>query len=247
MHNIKPINQALAQEWSAFLVNDNEGVIRSIIKRAAEIHAETNQKYDDYLPYAFHLNMVCNVFMQFGSVCFDSREEMDEWGHVAIFGAAFHDTIEDARLSYNDVLKIAGEFFHQEEKRILAAEIVYALTNEKGRNRDERENDKYFEGIREVSFAPCIKLCDRYANAFFANARQSSLAKKYRVEMKTFLTKLLIVDERSVDSCSCLPEELGRLCDSYPLSQHQTTCLMDVVALAELKNQLDSEKESEKK
>lgn len=241
MYNIIPINQEMAQEWSSFLANEEEGVIRSIIKRAAEIHADTNQKYDGHLPYGFHLNMVCNLFMQFGSICFDSREEMDEWGCVAIFGAAFHDTIEDARLSYNDVLKIAGEFFTQKEKQTLAAEIVYALTNEKGRCRDDRENDKYFEGIRKISLAPCIKLCDRYANAFFANARQSSLAKKYRSEMKTFLTKLLIFDEsRNIDSNKCLPEELVRLCCSYPLSQYSD--FLDTVALSELKQQLDSEK-----
>ena len=73
MYNIIPTDRALAQEWSSFLANDKEGVIRSIIKRAAEIHADTNQKYDGHLPYEFHLNMVCNLFMQFGSICFDSQ------------------------------------------------------------------------------------------------------------------------------------------------------------------------------
>lgn len=44
------------------------------------------------------------------------------------------------------------------------AELVYAVTNEKGRNRAERANDKYYEGIRNTEHATFVKLCDRIAN-----------------------------------------------------------------------------------
>ena len=43
-------------------------------------------------------------------------------------------------------------------------EIVYALTNEKGRNRGERANDLYYQGIRQTKFASFIKMCDRLGN-----------------------------------------------------------------------------------
>lgn len=43
-------------------------------------------------------------------------------------------------------------------------EIVYALTNEKGRNRKERANETYYKGIRDTRFASFIKMCDRLAN-----------------------------------------------------------------------------------
>jgi len=52
-----------------------------------------------------------------------------------------HDLIEDCRVSYNDVKDALGQE---------AADIIYAVTNEKGKNRKERANDKYYEGIRNT-------------------------------------------------------------------------------------------------
>ena len=87
--------------------------------------------------------------------------------------AFLHDTIEDARMTYNDVVKFLKEFKgggfvlpegvrqHLEDQ---VPEIVYALTNEKGRNRGERANDLYYQGIRQTKFASFIKICDRLAN-----------------------------------------------------------------------------------
>lgn len=45
-----------------------------------------------------------------------------------------HDTIEDIRQSYNDIKKKIGQ---------PVADMVFAVTNEKGKNRHERANVKY--------------------------------------------------------------------------------------------------------
>ena len=55
-----------------------------------------------------------------------------------------------------------------EAQAFMAAEIVYALTNEKGRTRAERAGVKYYEGIRAVPYAPMVKLADRMANVRFS-------------------------------------------------------------------------------
>jgi len=66
------------------------------------------------------------------------------------FGGYYHDSIEDARLTYNDVMKVARNMM-TEEQALMATEIVYALTNEKGRTRAERAGEKYYQGIREMN------------------------------------------------------------------------------------------------
>ena len=43
------------------------------------------------------------------------------------------------------------------EQCITAAEIVYALTNDKGRTRKERAGEHYYAGIRETPYAPFVK------------------------------------------------------------------------------------------
>lgn len=113
---------------------------------------------------------------------------------AVMFGAWFHDSIEDARLTYNDVRKRARSLGLDEAQAFMAAEIVYALTNEKGRTRAERAGVKYYEGIRAVPYAPMVKLADRMANVRFS-LRQTSdynhrMAGVYREEWPHFLASL---------------------------------------------------------
>lgn len=230
--NVVNINAEKAIMWSEFL-NENRGIIIRMQKLAGEIHEGVNQRYDE-LPYSYHTNMVGALFMQYGSVCFESHQDMENYGLAAIFGALFHDTIEDARLTYNDVKEYAKEFLPASlvgiDLSVLAADIVYALTNEKGKNRAERENDKYFEGIRVTPYAPCIKVCDRYANALYANVRGTSMARKYSSEMANFLSNLV---REGVDTFANIPYELYLSLQTYPISTYQ----------AVVKNEKEIEKE----
>jgi len=92
-----------------------------------------------------------------------------------------HDTIEDTRASYNDVVKHLGQD---------AADIVYAVTNEKGKNRSERANEKYYAGIVARPGAVFVKLCDRIANVQYGKMTGSSMYEKYRKENDHFVQSL---------------------------------------------------------
>lgn len=152
---------------------------------AGQIHADVNQKYDDK-PYIYHLLLVKDFTVKYlPYVC----DEVDDVIPI-IFGALFHDTIEDARLTYNDV-RIIAENYMTDGQAYRAAEIVYALTNEKGRNRHERANDKYYQGIRECKYAPLVKAADRLANYSYAKSVHSKMEKCYQREMKEFVKDAL--------------------------------------------------------
>ena len=120
-----------------------------ICDRACMLHEAVNQKYDRKFPYGFHLLMVADFAMEYGHEVVSSEEDIIP----VVFGAYFHDSIEDARLTYNDVRKEA-EAFMDTRQALAAAEIVYALTNDKGRTRDERAGAHYYAGIRETPYAP---------------------------------------------------------------------------------------------
>ena len=93
-----------------------------------------------------------------------------------------HDLIEDTRLTYNDIREALGGPI---------AEITYALTNEKGRNRKERANEKYYEGIRNTPYATFVKLCDRLANVTYSKQQGSSMLDAYRKDQAFFEEQLL--------------------------------------------------------
>lgn len=166
-------------------------IISEIRNDAHALHASVNQAYDRIRPYGFHLDMVVNWVRKYiGEVCEDEQDVLPIY-----FAAFYHDSIEDARLTYNDVMKIA-EALMEKEQAFLATEIVYALTNEKGRNRAERANEKYYEGIRAIPYASFVKLADRLANTAYAFSKGTAdslrMSKVYREELPGFLEAIKV-------------------------------------------------------
>ena len=170
-------------EFNIYLdsISDIELGIR---KEAASVHEHVNQHYDEH-PYFYHLNKVATHVMEYLPSIIEKEDDI----LPVLFGAYFHDSIEDARLTYNDVKKIAEKYMSAEQA-FLATEIVYALTNEKGRNRHERANDKYYEGIRNTKYAPLVKACDRLSNYEFSKVTKSRMAKTYESEMDEFINHI---------------------------------------------------------
>lgn len=166
-----------------------EQVIDEIKISAHELHQSVNQLYGKNLPYGFHLDMVAHVVFEYGHLVCVREEDVVPM----MFGAYYHDSIEDARLTYNDVMKIARKLM-TDEQAFMATEIVYALTNEKGRNRAERANEKYYVGIRQTPYAPFMKLCDRVANITFSCAGKDAdnihMKEVYKNEVPHFLASI---------------------------------------------------------
>ena len=163
--------------------------ISRIDKRAHDIHARVNQHYGNHLPYSYHLNQVVSWVKQFVTEIVTQPDDI----LPVIFAAYFHDSIEDARLTYNDVQKIAIEYMN-ENQAFTATEIVYALTNEKGRTRAERAGESYYSGIRKTPYAPFIKLCDRLANMEFSFQQENEtgrhMCEVYRNEWNHFIESI---------------------------------------------------------
>ena len=192
--------------------------IETIRQSAHDLHQSVNQSYGDDLPYGYHLDMVVEGIRQFGHlVCVREEDVLP-----LFFGGYYHDSIEDARLTYNDVMHTARQYL-TEEQALLATEIVYALTNDKGRNRSERAGEKYYEGIRTTPYAPFVKLCDRMANITFScsgtDAVNRHMRDVYRQEVPHFLSsinphsddpRLLVPREMVFKLAECLIDDLER-------------------------------------
>lgn len=193
-------------------------LIEKIRQSAHELHQSVNQTYGDSLPYGYHLDMVVRGIREFGHLVCAREEDVVP----LFFGGYYHDSIEDARLSYNDVVKVARNFM-TEEQTFLAVEIVYALTNDKGRNRAERAGEKYYQGIRTTPYAPFVKLCDRLANITFScsgtDANNIHMREVYKNEVPHFLSAItphsddprLVVPHETVRRLAeCLIDDLER-------------------------------------
>jgi (p)ppGpp synthase/HD superfamily hydrolase len=140
-------------------------------------HADSNHMYDNYIPYEFHLRMVSTIALKNIGMVPDNGGGAFAYQDTIYLAALGHDLIEDTRVTYNDVKKVLG---HN------AAEIIYALTNEKGRNRKERANEKYYEGIRNTEGAVFVKLCDRLANVHYSLMTGSPMFNMYKSENDNF-------------------------------------------------------------
>ena len=68
---------------------------------------------------------------------------------------------------------------------------IYAVSNEKGKNRKERANDKYYEGIRNTEGASFVKICDRIANVQYSKLTKSKMFDTYYRENEHFIKYVL--------------------------------------------------------
>ena len=171
---------------------------------AHDLHQSVNQTYAGMFPYGFHLDMVVESVRNYGHlVCVRETDVLP-----LFFGAYFHDSIEDARLTYNDVMRQATQVMSTEQA-LMATEIVYALTNDKGRTRAERAGEKYYKGIRETPYAPFVKLCDRLANVAYSCSDElggnNRMREVYKGEMGHFLQS---INPQSSDQRFLVPKEV---------------------------------------
>lgn len=152
----------------------------SIIEKAKHYaiscHAETNHKYNGH-PYEVHLEMVFCEALKY-------RELVPENHRDNFLAAAWtHDVIEDCRQTYNDVRRATNTE---------VAELTFALTNEKGRNRKERANDKYYEDMKSCPYAVLLKVCDRLANLQYSIDTGSRMTEMYLRENPQFIDRLYV-------------------------------------------------------
>lgn len=128
-------------------------------------HHKVRQKYDGY-PYFFHLNEVSKNAIKFKHLVDNNVN--------TFLGALLHDTIEDLHaFTFNDIKKIFGEE---------VAEIVFACTECRGRNRSERHGPEYLQGLKDNKLGLFVKLCDIIANMERGKTTGSSMLKKYQKE-----------------------------------------------------------------
>jgi len=131
--------------------------------------AHRNQTYDIF-PYIYHPKQVMHIAIMLG---------FDE---AIIIACILHDVIEDTDLSYNNIKKTFGEEI---------AEIVFAVTDELGRNRKERK-EKTYPKIRANWKATAVKVCDRIANIGHSKVYNKDMIKMYRKEHNNFVNELYV-------------------------------------------------------
>ncbi len=181
----------MTQQEFLTLYENRRPQVLAIENAAGAVHASVNQHYGKDLPYSFHLRLAASYLTKYGHQELTDASEFDTL-YAAVY---FHDSMEDARMTYNDV-KAELERLNKEcgcDIHVVdAAEMVYALTNDKGRTRAERAGEAYYAGIRETAHAPFLKMCDRLANMKFSTLFYpiSPMVSVYEKELGHFLESI---------------------------------------------------------
>lgn len=174
--------QNIQEKPDPVILLESEGITldHPVVQWIFQKHEETNHRYGDgkKLPYSFHLLMAIKVFKRFSHLI--KNENLK----IAIFWAILcHDLIEDARITYNDLKKVFGVFI---------ADLVFAVSTNKGKNRKERADAKYYAEIVALEGAIFVKLCDRIANVSYSRniSLEGNMFECYLKENKNFLESL---------------------------------------------------------
>lgn len=154
-------------------------IVEKAKRYAIDAHRAVQHKYDEH-EYEHHLEMADTSALKF--IYLIPVEDRDN----VRGGVWSHDSIEDCGLTFSDLKKETNE---------IVAELAYACTNEKGRTRAERANDKYYEGIINTKYATFVKLCDRIANIEYSLSKKSRMFDMYKKEHSHFKTMLHTTSE----------------------------------------------------
>ena len=139
---------------------------------------EVNQWYDkkNKIPYSYHLQMVADIGIKYIHLL------PTELHTRALQGCYLHDIVEDARLTFNDLVSKFGVD--------VASDSCALCTNISGHTRDERANKWYYDKINEHKVRVFIKLCDRIANVEQSVMYSPNRLKTHSIEMYSFIDKL---------------------------------------------------------
>jgi len=161
-------------------------ILLKAIKFAIEAHHDSHHKYDR-APYSVHLAIAAHYADLYSGLLPEGERD-----HV-LAAVWLHDTIEDCRITYRDLEKSFGTSI---------SDMVFAVTNNRGKTREERADESYYKGIRETPYATFIKLCDRLANARYSlEYNQANMLATYRNELPHFLSQI-ISDNETIDYSS---------------------------------------------
>lgn len=151
---------------------------------AFKAHDDTNHLYDGYLPYGFHLRMTIKVGTYFQTII-----PVGKLGTV-LCACAGHDLIEDTRKSYNDIYEALVSFGYSIDSTKEICELIFAVSNETGRNRKERANAHYYWKIRNTPLAKFVKMCDKIANVRYGVWHNSDKLGMHKKEHEYFLEQM---------------------------------------------------------
>lgn len=130
---------------------------------AEKAYADANCEYDGK-SYMTHINMVADVFVKRSTIFNNVEDGIDT--QAAIY---CHDLIEDAKLSYNNIMEASSKS---------VADIVLAVTDVNESNRLLRHLATMPRTVKDHR-AIILKMCDIYANASYSRDHKSSMYEKY--------------------------------------------------------------------
>jgi (p)ppGpp synthase/HD superfamily hydrolase len=160
----------------------------SIADRAKEfaIKAHADQKYGDSLPYQKHLKDVVNCL-----------EEFNFWQPDIQAVGWLHDVVEDTLITIADIRENFNPYISQ---------LVYAVTNEQGKNRKER-HEKTYPKIKAVGkYAIAVKLADRISNVRHSLKTNHDMFYMYKKEYPLFKENLYFQDDTLDDMWKIMDE-----------------------------------------
>jgi len=132
-------------------------------KKASEYHDKANCSYDGK-PYVIHLDMVVEGIIKYNKIFLNHEDYI-----IASIAGYYHDCIEDARLSFNDIIKATNKYI---------ARIVLDVTDVHEENRLLRHLYTMGKTVKNHN-SIIVKLCDIRANALYSKEIKSSMYSKY--------------------------------------------------------------------
>ena len=135
---------------------------------ARKQYNDSNCTYgDDKAEYIYHIDMVVDMIKKYRYIFVDPIDR-----ETSIIAALFHDSIEDAKQSFNNIADVTGK---------PAADVTLAVTDVPAENRLMKHLLTMGKTVKDYR-AIILKMCDMGSNGSYSKRTGSKMHKKHVAE-----------------------------------------------------------------
>ena len=186
--------------WSKYA-----GEIQDMMDKSHALRSHVNLNLDDISHNTCPVRFVVEEVRRYAAQVVQQADDV----LPLVFAACFHDALVNLRMNYVELVDLAKTEMGEQQAE-MAADLVFALTPNKGKRRKECYNRDFYEALKATPYGPLMFLCIRLGQVrYMAESDYRECCGELRFYDDEFPFLLRALEQNVEDARLTFPESLA--------------------------------------